>query len=62
MDFFGTIFFVELVHPKVPRLHIMKSKRGKAKLIVDEGGPSQIGLTFVTELEKNLGKKAHELN
>jgi len=46
----------------VPRLHIKKSKRGKGKLIVDEGGPSQIGLTFVAELEKNLGKKAHELN
>jgi hypothetical protein len=34
----------------------MKSIRDKGKLIVDEGGPSQIGLTFVTKLEKNLGK------
>jgi len=45
-----------LVHPKAPRLGVMKSIRDKGKLIVDEGGRSQIGLTFVIELEKNLGK------
>jgi len=34
----------------------MKSIRDKGKLIVDEGGTSQIGLTFVIELEKTLEK------